>query len=44
MKEAQQSSQENSEFQALQHRLNAYAKAHGFSNQVKAQIEQRGWS
>ena len=25
-----------------EHRLNAYAKAHGFSNQVKAQIEQRG--
>ena len=38
----QQASQENSDFLALQHRLNAYAKAHGWSNQVKAQIEQRG--
>jgi chemotaxis protein MotB len=42
MKEAQAASQENSDFQALQHRLNAYAKAHGFANQVKAQIQQRG--
>jgi chemotaxis protein MotB len=40
--EAQLASQENSDFLALEHRLNAYAKAHGFSNQVKAQIEQRG--
>lgn len=42
MKEAQQASQENSDFRALEHRLNAYARAHGFANQVKAQIEQRG--
>jgi chemotaxis protein MotB len=40
--EAQQASQENVDFQALQRRLNAYAKAHGFSDQVKAQIDQRG--
>jgi chemotaxis protein MotB len=42
MKEAQNASQEQTEFRVLQHRLNAYAKAHGFSNQVKAQIEQQG--
>jgi chemotaxis protein MotB len=42
MKEAQQSSQEQSEFAALQHRLNAYAKAHGFANKVKAQIDPQG--
>jgi chemotaxis protein MotB len=42
MKEAQNSSQENSEFEALQQRLNAYAKAHGFANKVKAQITQQG--
>lgn len=42
LKEAQNASQENSEFAALQHRLNAYAKAHGFSNEVKAQIKQQG--
>ena len=42
MKEAQNSSAENSEFRALQHRLNSYARAHGFANQVKAQIEQQG--
>jgi chemotaxis protein MotB len=42
LKEAQQASQENSDFRALQQRLNAYAQAHGFANQVKAQIEQRG--
>ncbi|MGH2859950.1 MAG: flagellar motor protein MotB [Solirubrobacteraceae bacterium] len=42
MKEAQEASQENSEFRALQRRLNDYAKAHGFANQVKAQIQQRG--
>jgi chemotaxis protein MotB len=40
--EAQQASQENVDFLALQRRLNAYAKAHGFANQVKAQIVQRG--
>ncbi len=40
--EAQQASQENTDFVALEHRLNAYAKAHGFSNQVQAQIVQRG--
>jgi chemotaxis protein MotB len=42
MKEAQNASQETSDFRALQHRLNAYAQAHGFANQVKAQIQQRG--
>jgi chemotaxis protein MotB len=42
MKEAQNSSQENSDFQRLEQRLNAYARAHGFANQVKAQIEQQG--
>jgi chemotaxis protein MotB len=42
LKEAQNASQENSEFRALQHRLNAYARAHGFANQVKAQIERQG--
>lgn len=42
MREAQNASQENVDFLALQHRLNAYARAHGFANQVKAQIQQRG--
>jgi chemotaxis protein MotB len=42
LKEAQESSQENSDFAQLQFRLNQYAKAHGFANQVKAQIEQQG--
>jgi chemotaxis protein MotB len=42
MKEAQDSSQENSEFAQLQARLNEYAKAHGFSDQVRAQITQQG--
>src|SRR5579863_435155 len=42
MREAQTATQENADFRALQHRLNAYAKAHGFANQVKAQVEQRG--
>jgi chemotaxis protein MotB len=42
MKEAQQASQEQADFKALQRRLNAYAQAHGWASQVKAQIEQRG--
>ncbi len=42
LKEAQNASQENSDFLALQHRLNAYAQAHGWANQVKAQINQQG--
>jgi chemotaxis protein MotB len=42
IKEAQNASQENTDFQALEHRLNAYAKAHGWANQVKAQIQQQG--
>jgi chemotaxis protein MotB len=42
MKEAQNASQENSEFRELQIRLNDYAKAHGFASQVKAQITQQG--
>jgi chemotaxis protein MotB len=40
--EANLASQEQQEFLALEHRINAYAKAHGWSDQVKAQIEQRG--
>jgi chemotaxis protein MotB len=42
LKEAQNASQENSQFLALEQRLNAYAKAHGWANQVKAQIQQQG--
>jgi chemotaxis protein MotB len=42
LKEAQNASQEQSDFVALEHRINAYAKAHGWANQVKAQIEQQG--
>ena len=42
LKEAQDASQEQSDFVALEHRINAYAKAHGWANQVKAQIEQQG--
>ncbi len=42
MKEAQNASQEQSDFVALEHRLNDYAKAHGWANQVKAQIDQQG--
>jgi chemotaxis protein MotB len=42
MKEAQNASQEQSDFAALEHRLNDYAKAHGWANQVKAQIDQQG--
>jgi chemotaxis protein MotB len=40
--EAQNSTLEQTDFLALEHRLNSYARAHGFSDQVKAQIEQRG--
>lgn len=42
LKEAQNASQETSDFVALQRELNDYAKAHGFSNQVYAQIVERG--
>jgi chemotaxis protein MotB len=42
LKEANEASLEQSDFVALEHRLNSYAKAHGFSHQVKAQIQQRG--
>ncbi len=42
LREAQNASQENSQFLALEQRLNAYAKAHGWANQVKAQIQQQG--
>jgi chemotaxis protein MotB len=42
LKEAQNASQEQSDFVALEHRINDYAKAHGWANQVKAQIEQQG--
>lgn len=40
--EAHNSTLEQSDFLALEHRLNAYARAHGFADQVKAQIERRG--
>jgi chemotaxis protein MotB len=39
---AQAASQEQSDFQALKFRLDQYAKAHGFSKSVTAQIERRG--
>jgi chemotaxis protein MotB len=42
LSEAQNASQETSDFLALEHRLNAYARAHGWSDQVRAQIQQRG--
>jgi len=42
VKEAQQSSAENSEFSQLQFRLNSYAKAHGFADKVKAVVTQQG--
>lgn len=42
VKESQQASQEQADFRALQRRLNAYAKSHGWQGQVKAQIQQRG--
>jgi chemotaxis protein MotB len=35
-------SQEQSHFEALQHKLNEYAARHGFGQQVHATIEQRG--
>jgi chemotaxis protein MotB len=34
--------QEQASFVKLQHELNAYARAHGFSNEVQAVIDQRG--
>jgi chemotaxis protein MotB len=42
LSEAQNSSQETTDFVQLEHILNAYSKAHGWSNQVRAQIQQRG--
>jgi chemotaxis protein MotB len=42
VKEAQDSTLEQSDFAALKRRLNAYARAHGFANEVQAQIERRG--
>ena len=42
VREAQNSSSEQSDFTQLQHRINSYAHAHGWSNQVRAQIERRG--
>jgi chemotaxis protein MotB len=42
MKVAQAASQEQTDFQALQYRLNAYAKQHGFANQVTTEIDRRG--
>ena len=41
-RQAQQASQEQSDFQALKYRIQQYAKAHGFANQVSATIAQRG--
>lgn len=41
-KEIQNAQIEQSDFVALQHRINAYARAHGWSSQVHATIEQRG--
>jgi chemotaxis protein MotB len=40
--EAQNASLEQSDFRSLEHRLNAYARAHGFADEVKAQIVRRG--
>ena len=40
--ESQQASLETTDFAALEHRINAYARAHGWANQVRAQIEQQG--
>ena len=37
-----QANAEQSSFVKLQHELNAYAQSHGFGNQVKAIIDQRG--
>lgn len=42
LKEAQDASLENSDFAALKFRLNSYAKAHGFANQVRAEIDRQG--
>ena len=42
MREAQNSSAEQSEFTALENRLNSYANVHGFGDQLRAQIAQRG--
>jgi len=42
LKEAQQATREQTDFRALQRRLNAYAKAHGWQHQVIARIQQRG--
>jgi chemotaxis protein MotB len=40
--EAQSASAEQADFEALKFRLDAYAKAHGFSNQVTTQIDRQG--
>jgi chemotaxis protein MotB len=42
IKSAQASSQEQADFLALKHRLDAYAAAHGFGNRVSTTIERRG--
>lgn len=39
---AHASSQEQANFLALKHRLDAYARAHGFASQVSTSIERRG--
>jgi chemotaxis protein MotB len=41
-KEVQQANAEQDDFKALQRRLNAYAKAHGWQHQVQATIQRRG--
>jgi chemotaxis protein MotB len=40
--DAQLASQEQYELTTLERRINAYAKAHGWSNEVRAQLQQRG--
>jgi chemotaxis protein MotB len=42
MLSASASKQEQTDFKKLQQELNAYAKAHGFANQVQAVIDRRG--
>ena len=35
---------EQDDFETLKEQLNAYAKAHGFANQVKRSIDAAAWS
>jgi chemotaxis protein MotB len=41
-RQAQQASQEQSDFQALKYRIDQYAKAHGFASKVSTTIARRG--